>query len=126
MKRADGDTDDIAKYIARRGVTRCPPAEAAALDIEDGDYEMTIRVRNGRIMAAMRRAGIKSQSQLASLAGITFSSLNTIYLFLNFNNSSCFRFNASLIFLINFLSNVILLSPLRKISPIAIMYIFKL
>lgn len=34
------------------------------------DYEISIRVRNGRILAAMRRHGIRSVSELARRAGI--------------------------------------------------------
>ena len=71
------DSRLIARHIATRGVTRLPPAEASAPDA-DADYEMTIRIRNGRIMAAMRRAGIKSQRELARLAGAGVQRLNGI------------------------------------------------
>ncbi len=76
MSRADNQL--IARHLATKGVTRLPAAEASAPEPGESDYEMTVKLRNGRILSAMRRAGIKTQSELAERAGIPFSQLNIL------------------------------------------------
>lgn len=62
--------DKVSRFIAERGVTKCPPAYASAPDDDPSDYELHIRVKNGRILAAMRRLGIGTVRQLIVLAGV--------------------------------------------------------
>jgi RNA polymerase sigma factor (sigma-70 family) len=42
-----------------------------------GDYAVKITVRNGRILRKMRECGIKSQAELARIAGLSFGSVNS-------------------------------------------------
>ena len=65
------DSDLIAKHIAAHGVTRIAAHEGTAPDDEPSDYELHIKIKNGRILAAMRRAGIKTITELSERAGVS-------------------------------------------------------
>ena len=59
-------------------VTKLPPAPASAPDVLDGDFLFEVRVKNGRIAAAMRRAGIATIAELSRQTGIYQTNLGKL------------------------------------------------